>query len=148
MINIEQTVEFIKIAHAGVVDKGGKPYYLHPIAVMNRLPPDVSDEVRLAALLHDVVEDTDYDIPYLRTMGYSETTLDIVTLVTRNKDDGKTYLEWIQTIADSGNIGAIRVKKADNEENSDPERIAQLPVEMQSIVNRYRRSLKILNSKL
>lgn len=44
-------------AHAGQFDKGGKPYILHCLAVMNLL--DSSDEELLCiAVGHDVIEDT------------------------------------------------------------------------------------------
>ena len=44
MPTIEETIAFIKQAHAGQVDKVGREYYHHPIAVMQRLPDDVDDE--------------------------------------------------------------------------------------------------------
>ena len=42
-------------SHRGQVDKAGQPYILHPIRVMLRVN---TLEERIAALLHDVVEDT------------------------------------------------------------------------------------------
>jgi hypothetical protein len=51
-----------------------------------------------------------------------------VRLVSRTKAEPRlTYVEWIRSIAASGNRGAIRVKLADNKHNSDPARAAQLP---------------------
>lgn len=145
-ITLEQTLEFIKEAHAGQIDKGGHPYWMHPSSVMKRLPIEATDAERHAALLHDVVEDTDYTFDDLRERGYSEEVINILKLVTRDKSTGMTYIEWIRYIAASGNIGAIRVKIADNEDNSDPVRIAQLPPEMRDIINRYNRSLRILRN--
>ena len=55
----EKTIEFIRRAHAGQVDKGGQPYHLHPMAVAELLPPESDEDEYLAALLHDVLEDTD-----------------------------------------------------------------------------------------
>ncbi|MDX1975862.1 MAG: hypothetical protein SFT92_09350 [Rickettsiales bacterium] len=55
----EDLIDFIKVAHAGQIDKGaGKPYWEHPVAVMNELPDFASPELKAAALLHDVKEDT------------------------------------------------------------------------------------------
>src|SRR5438093_13074125 len=42
-------------AHAGTTDKAGRPYIEHPIRVMNEMG---TDEERMVAVLHDVLEDT------------------------------------------------------------------------------------------
>lgn len=61
---IEKAYRFAKSAHQGVRRRSGEPYILHPIAVAKV----VSQEIGLgstsicAALLHDVVEDTDYTV--------------------------------------------------------------------------------------
>ncbi|MBR5551053.1 MAG: bifunctional (p)ppGpp synthetase/guanosine-3',5'-bis(diphosphate) 3'-pyrophosphohydrolase [Muribaculaceae bacterium] len=61
---ITRAYKFAKEAHKGVRRQSGEPYILHPIAVAKI----ASQEIGLgstsicAALLHDVVEDTDYTI--------------------------------------------------------------------------------------
>ena len=61
---ITQAFNFAKQAHKGVKRLSGEPYIMHPIAVAQI----VSEEIGLgstsicAALLHDVVEDTDYTV--------------------------------------------------------------------------------------
>ena len=61
---IERAFQFAKKAHAGVRRRSGEPYIMHPIAVAKI----ASQEIGLgstsicAALLHDVVEDTDYTV--------------------------------------------------------------------------------------
>lgn len=142
----EKTIEFIRRAHAGQVDKGGQPYHLHPMAVAELLPPESDEDEYLAALLHDVLEDTDATESDLRDLGYSEKTIDIVKLLTR--PSGLAYLDWIRQIAASGNQGAIRVKLADNTHNSDSNRIARLRPEKRSIVQRYEKSMRILHDAL
>src|SRR5450755_2861043 len=67
---VESTIEFIKSAHAGQVDKAGVAYWHHPVSVMKRLGTDALDDYKLAALLHDVIEDTKYGASDLRAMGY------------------------------------------------------------------------------
>lgn len=65
---IERAFKFAKEAHAGVRRRSGEPYILHPIAVAKI----ASQEIGLgstsicAALLHDVVEDTDYTVEDIR----------------------------------------------------------------------------------
>ncbi len=61
---IERAFKFAKEAHNGIRRRSGEPYIMHPIAVARI----VSQEIGLgsvsicAALLHDVVEDTDYTV--------------------------------------------------------------------------------------
>lgn len=61
---IERAYNFAKEAHRGIRRRSGEPYILHPIAVAKI----ASQEIGLgstsicAALLHDVVEDTDYTV--------------------------------------------------------------------------------------
>ena len=61
---IKRAYEFAKNAHKGIRRRSGEPYILHPIAVAKI----VSQEIGLgstsicSALLHDVVEDTEYTV--------------------------------------------------------------------------------------
>lgn len=144
--SLTDTLSLIKQLHDGQVDAGGKPYYLHPVSVMTRLPADATEAMKHVALLHDVIEDTAMTSYGLLSLGYSE---EIVAAVRRlSRPVGKTYMDWIRELAASKDVVAITVKIADNEDNSDPARIAQLPPEKQDIVNRYRRSLSILRPAL
>ena len=145
MPTIEETIAFIKRAHAGQTDKAGNGYYRHPIAVMNRLPGDIDDEVKLAALLHDLLEDTPYTRQQLAEMGYSERTLDAVEMVTLKQGDQRTYSEKISGIIASGNRDAIQVKLADVSENSDPARLALLDsAKREHLLEKYSVPLKAL----
>ncbi len=65
---IERAFQFAKEAHKGIRRRSGEPYILHPIAVAKI----ASQEIGLgstsicAALLHDVVEDTEYTVEDIR----------------------------------------------------------------------------------
>lgn len=67
---ITRAFTFAKQAHKGVRRHSGEPYIMHPIAVARI----VSEEIGLgstsicAALLHDVVEDTDYTVEDIRNL--------------------------------------------------------------------------------
>ncbi|MCH5318512.1 MAG: bifunctional (p)ppGpp synthetase/guanosine-3',5'-bis(diphosphate) 3'-pyrophosphohydrolase [Paramuribaculum sp.] len=67
---IERAFRFAKKAHGGIRRRSGEPYILHPIAVAKI----ASQEIGLgstsicAALLHDVVEDTDYTVDDIQRM--------------------------------------------------------------------------------
>lgn len=147
MPTIDETIAFIQEAHAGQTDKAGNPYWMHPVSVMRRLGPDASENEKLAALLHDVIEDTDHTAADLLAMGYPDDVVVAVQLLSRPEGDARpAYLEWVRSLAASGNRTAVRVKIADNEDNLDPERIALLPPNERDITRRYEQSLRILRS--
>jgi hypothetical protein len=116
---------------------------------MRRLPADNDDEVKLAALLHDVLEDTKFTRQDLEGRGYSKRTLDAVELLTNKPDDRRTYGDKIDSIITSGNRDAIEVKYADMSENSDPQRLAVLPPELrQHFIEKYSKPKEVLRLAL
>lgn len=75
-------------AHEGQFRVSGEPYITHPFAVTEILLDCKADIITLVgALLHDVVEDTDYTIEYVRDI-FGKKVADIVEGVT--KIDKKT----------------------------------------------------------
>ncbi|MEB6679020.1 RelA/SpoT family protein [Acinetobacter lwoffii] len=81
--------DYADIAHDGIVRKSGEPYILHPIAVScilahMRLDP----ETLMAALLHDVIEDTDFNKDDItETFGFTVAELvDGVTKLSHSSD--------------------------------------------------------------
>ena len=86
--DLGDTIELMRKAHEGQMDKSGRPYYLHPMRVAMRLM-QCSGVERHAALLHDVVEDTSVTLSDLRVLGYSEEIVELVDLLSRRKDQGK-----------------------------------------------------------
>ena len=55
MPTLEDAIALAVEAHRGQRDKAGQTYILHPLRVMLRLETEAE---RMAAILHDVVEDT------------------------------------------------------------------------------------------
>jgi GTP diphosphokinase / guanosine-3',5'-bis(diphosphate) 3'-diphosphatase len=148
-MNIEATINYIKTAHSGQVDKCGVPYHLHPIAVMGLLPKNASEDMMKVALLHDVLEDTHLTPSNLIADGFSNEIIDAVILVSKFPDDRRTYMEWLRDIANSENEIAIQVKIADVTHNSDLSRAEGISVEdkkilMEMVNKRYSKALKIL----
>lgn len=102
-----------------VVDKGGKPYLNHLYYVANHL--DTIEE-KAVGLLHDTIEDTEINEQDLREVGFNDKVLDALLLVTKQADE--TYPQFIDRILNSNNMIAIKVKKADMENNMDLSRIS------------------------
>lgn len=102
-------------AHYGQVDKGGSPYIGHPAAVASLV---FTNEEKITAWLHDVVEDTDITCNDLYPLFGGEIT-DAIDAVTRRKgEDRQVYLNRVKA-----NSIARKVKIADLTHNSDLSRI-------------------------
>lgn len=103
-------------AHEGQFDCNGVPYIFHPFHVAEEMKDEIST---CAALLHDVVEDTDVSMEQLREIFPKEVT-DAVELLTRKPDiDYFTYVRRLK-----GNPVAKAVKFADLRHNMDESRLA------------------------
>lgn len=146
---LDQTKNWVTELHKNQTDKAGKPYIGHVLRVFNGLCesfPQASEDTKHAALLHDVVEDCDISFQDLQEKGYSDETLKMMKAVTKDPDDGLTYIERIEKLASEGPIGAIQIKICDLRDNSDPKRLAKLPDEKAVSLNkRYQKALCILS---
>ncbi|CAO3404409.1 HD domain-containing protein [Azospirillum sp. 11R-A] len=146
-----ETLEFARTLHHGQVDKAGAPYWLHLERVARRLIerfPDATKAQLQAALLHDAIEDAGATADDLRDAGIEEEAIAAIRLVSRNLDPDGTYLEWIGRIAASGNVTAIRVKLADNLDNSDPARVAAIAAGPRMVAEKYAPARAILERAL
>lgn len=137
MSTLERAIVIATEAHAGQVDKAGAPYILHPLRVMLAVE---GVEARVAAVLHDVVEDTDWTLEALRAEGFGTDVVEAVDHLTRREDE--VYLDFCRRAA--GNEIARRVKLADIADNLDPRRIEALPEGDRSLAGRYRKARDVL----
>ena len=142
MPSFEDTIRFIQKAHEGQTDKQGEEYWKHPVQVAATVASlfNGSMDEQLAALLHDVTEDTHYTLQDLREMGFSPATLEIVWWMDKANNRG-TYLERMEYMAMKAPTGALKVKLADNMSNM---REGVTP----SLKKRYERSMAILKDAL
>lgn len=132
---LASTITLMKSAHDGQLDKGGKPYWQHPMAVMLLLGENASLETKVVALLHDVAEDTPVTLTMLASLGYSDRVINSLFLLTRT--DGMSYNDYIQRLLDSRDEVALDVKIADLQHNLDPSRLSAIP----ELEVKYRRTL-------
>ncbi len=119
MIYTEQTKKAMKLcfdAHKEQFDKSGMPYVFHPLHLAEQMN---DEETTIVALLHDVVEDTEYTIEDLAKMGFEKNITDAIALMTH--DDGVDYMDYVRMIKE--NPVARAVKLADLKHNSDLTRL-------------------------
>ena len=82
---LDRAILFATKAHAGMVRKDGAPYILHPLEDMTIVGTMTTDrEVLAAAVLHDVIEDTDVTEGTLREE-FGDRVTDLVLSETENK---------------------------------------------------------------
>lgn len=103
---LSKAIEIAARAHAGQRDKGGEPYILHPLRVMFSME---SETERICAVLHDVIEDADITLDYLRQEGFTEQVLNVLSLLTRREEE--SYDDFISRILVDATTS--RVKLAD-----------------------------------
>lgn len=107
--------EALKIAveaHTGQKDRLGLPYLEHVIRVAMSVP---AGELRLTALLHDVLEDCpDWEKWRLEFRNVPSKIVNAIVALTR--DPEKPYMEYIETVIAAGEP-AIIVKLADLEDH-------------------------------
>ncbi|MGO3141365.1 MAG: HD domain-containing protein [Galactobacter sp.] len=110
-------------AHAGQLDKSGHDYIEHPRRVAQRVAARLGGDhpAVIVALLHDVVEDGDIAESDLQERFGADITAAVLAISRIPGEDPDTYYARVKA-----NPLALQVKQADLEDNTDPERVAQL----------------------
>lgn len=137
MDQIQLAQQICQEAHFGQLDKAGEPYYLHPFAVADMCE---TEEEKVVAYLHDVLEDSEYDEMYLRMCGFSDKVVEAVKTLTKGVDED--YMQYIDKI--SQNKLATAVKLADLSHNMDISRIENPGAEDYARVEKYRAAMNRL----
>ena len=139
-MNLERAIEIAVEAHAGGKDRGGKAYILHPLSVMMRVE---TEEEKIVAVLHDVIEDTNWTFENLREEGFLEDIIDALKSVTKTSED-ESYSQFVLR-AKNNKIGRT-VKIADLRENMDVTRLGALTDEDIARINKYKEALHLLTN--
>ena len=125
-------------AHKGQFDKAGVPYIFHPVHVANGM---TDEDTTVVALLHDVVEDTEYTIEMLREYGFTEEQLKALDCITHRENED--YFDYVRRVKSNEIAKAVKFK--DLEHNMDLSRIEN-PTEkdFNRIERKYKPALKML----
>lgn len=140
MIYTEMTKKALRLsfdAHKDQVDKSGMPYVYHPFHLAEQMD---SEETVTVALLHDVVEDTDYTMEDMIAMGFPKSVTDALALMTH--DRAVPYMDYVAKI--KANPIATAVKLADLRHNSDTSRLETIDETVLRRVQKYRDAIALL----
>lgn len=171
-MTLADCVRLAEFAHFHQTDKAGAPYIDHPKRVLaNVQAQGAQPYVQMAAILHDVTEDTAFTPQMLLDLGVPEAAVEIVKLLDRgfsaakynNLKAGCSYNDrqtWTNEMWDAWrlpvdefyyyqirqNIGATIVKNSDIGDNRQPWRLVYLSAEQQAKLDtKYNKALALLN---
>ena len=116
---LERAIEIAVSAHRGQRDRAGAPYILHPLRLMHAVR---EPEEKMVAILHDVVEDSDWTLARLRKEGFPRAVIEAVDHLTRR--EGEDYDAFVTRSI--RNPLAQTIKLRDLEDNLNPLRHAEL----------------------
>ena len=139
-MNLERAIEIAQEAHKGVKDKGGHDYINHPIRVMHAMS---NDQEKIVAILHDVVEDSDWTFERLKEEGFEDSVIESLRCVTKYSEE-EDYQEFIKRAAT--NKIATKVKIADIEDNLDLSRLGTLTDKDLTRIEKYKKALQYLKA--
>lgn len=137
MIYTELTKKAMKLAfeaYKNQVDKSGIPYIFHPVHLAEQME---SEETVIVALLHDVVEDTEYTLQEIAGMGFPQTVLEALALLTH--DEAVPYMDYVMQLKE--NPIARTVKLADLRHNSDLTRLDTVDEKALARVEKYKKAI-------
>ena len=137
MSTLERAIAIAAKAHEGQLDKADQPYILHPLRVMFSV--STNDE-RIAAVLHDTVEDTEVTFTDLEQAGFSDEIVDAVRALTKN--NGESRIDAAARAV--ANPIARQVKLADVSDNMDLDRIPKPTQKDLDRLEEYKAVRKIL----
>lgn len=145
--SLSDAIALAEFAHRNQLDKAGLPYIEHPRRVLAKVQAQgAMPYVQIAAILHDVTEDTTFTYQMLLDLGFSEAAVRVVRLLDRNDSLARYNGELWQSMNVSetidadvfyydgirGDAGAKMVKFADIEDNLSPWRLSYLSDETQA----------------
>lgn len=140
MLLYQQALAIAKDAHKGQVDKAGVDYIQHPLFVASLVEGELAKTV---ALLHDVVEDSDWTLEDLRKEGLPEEVVQAVGILTKKRNEN--YEEYILRVKQ--NPLARQVKLADLQHNSDLSRLANVTDRDRKRVAKYQKAIAFLSEE-
>jgi len=141
---VDDAMAFARFAYHGLEDKAGLDYLAHPVRVADTVKRRGGvPYIQVAALLHDVIEDTVITEQMLLDLGFHRDAVEVIVLLTRTNDvEPDEYYRRIKE-----HPGALMVKLADIEDNMDESRLSYLPPKVQErLRKKYSHALNVLSA--
>ena len=137
---LSRAIDVAKEAFSGKKDDNGHPYVDHALRVMDKMD---TEEEKIVAVLHDVVEESEVSLHELQAMGFSRQVVEAVGILTKRND--MTYCDYIDDIRCSEL--ASKVKIAEIEDNLDMPRVRKMSFQTYTPQLRAKKALAILKNE-
>lgn len=138
---LEKSLEIAIKAHKGQKDRAGKPYITHPLRVMMKMHNETE---MIVAILHDIVEDTEFTLDKIIEIGYPEEIINAIDSITKRENE--EYTKYIERC--SKNRLASVVKLSDLEDNMDITRSMELTDKDHERLNKYLKAWYYIKKEL
>lgn len=139
----EVALRIIDKSFEGKTDLAGRPYKEHLIRVSEGVPDYGSGNLKIIALLHDLLEDCpEWNEKSLRCFFNHEIVNCVVCLT---KDPEEDYFDYIQRIMDYPNNFPAYVKRADLRDNMDITRLPILDDKATKRLKKYHKAYQLLS---
>ncbi len=150
MSTLERAIALAAHSHSGQFDKAGAPYILHPLRVMLAMGSEPErGQHRIAAVLHDVVEDTPLTFDDLRREGFSDAVLSAIQALTKTNGEGRIsaahraaadpiarMVKWADV---SDNMDLSRIKNPSEKDHARLIEYAQVKTILQAAIDEAKR---------
>ena len=97
-------------AHQGQFSINGEPYILHPLRLLIKAK---SNEERIIAILHDVIEKTNISLLDLKNKGFDQNIISSIDSLSRRRSE--SYIEYIERLMQ--NKISVKIKLLDLADN-------------------------------
>lgn len=130
-------------AFKNTFDKGGQPYILHCIAVMDGVR-HLGHKAMTVAILHDLLEDCpEWNESKLLEQGFDSDVVEMVKMITHKKNED--YLIYIGRVSCSEITRAIKI--SDLTHNMNPARLPDLTEKTMERMKKYHAAYQVLTKK-
>ena len=144
MASLQRAIEIAVEAHKGQTDKAGMPYILHPLRLMFQMK---TDNEKIAAVLHDVVEDSDWALDDLKKEKFNNEVIEAVNLLTRDDNDSYELTKTLFPSLNSYKLVNILVK-LDLEGNASHNAIDDVMATVSLVLHLNKQNNETLNDRI
>ncbi len=141
MSNLDKAIAVATEAHTGQTDKAGQPYILHPLRLMLKFQVEIE---MIVAVMHDVIEDSNFTLNDLKKLGFSEIILEAIDYL--SKKDNESYETFISRLSE--NKLARKIKIEDIKDNLNLARLDKITDKDLARVKKYHQALKLLTNNI
>ena len=127
-------------AHQGQSSINGEPYILHPLRLLIKAK---SNEERIIAILHDVIEKTNISLLDLKNKGFDQNIISSIDSLSRRRNE--SYIEYIERLMQ--NKISVKIKLLDLVDNIKIHSENNDNGIYDAKINQYKNALKQIRSK-